>query len=287
MNRDFQDAPGDPVQVLAVTSSGGGLGKTGAAINLAAALANRGQRVMLLDGADDAALTAALDLRPPLDLGHVLRGEAALDEVLIACALGLTVVPNSRDGDCLTGLTAAQGAELVAAFSGLSHPPEVLVVDTATGGRGTSRCLLEAAGDVLVVIGNDPGGLISASQCIARLHRSCRQPRIRVCANRVADYTQGQALFERLDRRCEPLGVALHFVGVIPDDPAMAGARAARVPVVNHQPGSPSARAFKRLARRTESWAPPARYQGGVAFFAERLIRSDHLLQRQAHGVTS
>ena len=40
----------DPVQVIAVTGGKGGVGKTSVAVNLAAALAAQGKRVLLFDG---------------------------------------------------------------------------------------------------------------------------------------------------------------------------------------------------------------------------------------------
>ena len=42
-------SPRGPVQVIAITSGKGGTGKTNIAVNLALALANDGQRTLLLD----------------------------------------------------------------------------------------------------------------------------------------------------------------------------------------------------------------------------------------------
>ncbi len=42
--------------------------------------------------------------------------------------------------------------------------------------------------------------------------------------------------------------------------------------VVEAFPGSPSARAFQRLALVADGWAAPAQARGGVEFFFERLV---------------
>lgn len=275
----------EPVQVLAVASGHAKTGKTTVAINLACALANRGQSVMLLDSVERcAAVAPALDLHPAQDLGAVLRGELPLEKVLLAGPSGITVVPAVTVEAGVDGLTAAQSAGVIASFSELEHPPAVLVVDTGAG--VSARRFIQAAEEVLVLVVDAPGSLAQAADLIRSLCRGGAL-RFRIVANRVAGEDAGRRLFERLDRRCETLGAALHYVGAVPEDPVLQRASAQRQPLVNAFPTSPAARALKSLARRTETWAPPPHHQGGVAFFLERLLRSDHVLHRQtlANGI--
>src|SRR6187551_378576 len=73
-----------PVQVVAVTGGKGGVGKTCVAVNLAAALAAQGKRVLLLDG--DLGLANAdvqLGLTPRHTLEHVLDGRCTLEEAVL------------------------------------------------------------------------------------------------------------------------------------------------------------------------------------------------------------
>ncbi len=79
----------DPVQVIAVTGGKGGVGKTCVAINLAAALAAQGKRVLLLDG--DLGLANAdvqLGIAPKYTLEHVLDGRCTLEEAIIDTPAG-------------------------------------------------------------------------------------------------------------------------------------------------------------------------------------------------------
>ena len=62
----------DPVRVIAVTSGKGGVGKTNVSVNLSAALAAAGERVLLMDADLGLAnVDVLLGLSPELSLIHI------------------------------------------------------------------------------------------------------------------------------------------------------------------------------------------------------------------------
>jgi len=82
----------DPVQVVAVTGGKGGVGKTSVAVNLAAAEAARGKRVLLLDGDLGLAnVDVLLGLTPRFTLAHVLDGKCTLEESILTAPQGFRV----------------------------------------------------------------------------------------------------------------------------------------------------------------------------------------------------
>ncbi len=95
------------IQVVAIVNQKGGVGKTTTAINLSAALASLGQRVLVIDL--DPQGNASTGLGVPEEQRHistydVLAGAAALEEAMTPCAIpGLFVAPSTRD---LAGLEA-------------------------------------------------------------------------------------------------------------------------------------------------------------------------------------
>src|SRR5262245_6249028 len=86
--------------IVAVASHKGGVGKTTAATNLAAALAGQGQRVLVVDTDPQANATMALGAarRGPDDpnVGDLLLHRRPADEVLLAAAEGITIAPSHR-----------------------------------------------------------------------------------------------------------------------------------------------------------------------------------------------
>jgi chromosome partitioning protein len=85
-------------RVVAVVNQKGGVGKTTTAINLAAALAERGRHVLLIDLDPQANSTSGLGVDPArarLTVYQLLAGEACVDEVAMATSVpGLFLVPS-------------------------------------------------------------------------------------------------------------------------------------------------------------------------------------------------
>ncbi len=79
-------------KVMAVTSGKGGVGKTFVSANLAAALAKRGQRVLVLDADLGLAnLDVVLNLYPKVTLHDVFSGKSTIDEAIIQAPGGFSV----------------------------------------------------------------------------------------------------------------------------------------------------------------------------------------------------
>ena len=80
-------------KVVAVTSGKGGVGKTFVSANLAAALARRGLRVLVLDADLGLAnLDVVLNLYPKVTLHDVFTGKAKLEDAIIRAPGGFSVL---------------------------------------------------------------------------------------------------------------------------------------------------------------------------------------------------
>jgi flagellar biosynthesis protein FlhG len=262
-----------PVQVIAVTGGKGGVGKTCVAVNLAAAMAARHKRVLLLDG--DLGLANAdvqLGLTPRHTLEHVLDGRCTLEEAVIDTPAGFKLIPAASGVARLAGLSTTEHLGLVQAFSHLSMGLDALIVDTAAGIADSVRQFCQAAQHVLVVVNDEPASLTDAYALIKVLHRSHGLRHFHILANRSPAPGGGEQLFRKLERVTGRfLDVVIEYAGEIPEDGYVRSAIRGQRCVVDAYPSSPAARAFARLATRAVRWAPTAP-RGNVEFFIERLL---------------
>jgi flagellar biosynthesis protein FlhG len=264
-----------PVRVIAVTGGKGGVGKTSVAVNLAAALARRGRRVVLMDG--DLGLANAdvlLGLSPPYTLAHVLSGERSLEEVLVEAPQGFPLLPGASGCADLAQLAAEAHLSLVRAFSALPLPLDTLLIDTAAGlGHGVLQ-FSQAAQHVVVVLCDEPASLTDAYALVKVLNRRHGVRRFQVLTNLTRGERAGEQLFERFARvAARFLDVTLEYAGEIPADEAVRRAVRAQRTVLEAYPASPAARGFKNLAARADTWAIPEGPRGNIEFFVERLVQ--------------
>lgn len=269
------DGLAQPVQVIAVTGGKGGVGKTSIAVNLATALAKLRRRVVLLDG--DLGLANAdvfLGLSPRYTLAHVLSGERTLDEVLLPTPQGFSLIPAAAGAADLAQMGVAEHLGLVRAFSALAARLDVLIVDTAAGLSHSVLQFSQAAQQVLVVVCDEPASITDAYAVVKVLSRSHGVERFRVLANQIRAPATGRELFQRLERVTSRfLDVTLEYAGEIPEDDYLRRAVRSQRTVLEEFPGSPAARAFKKLAAHADTWPVAQSPRGNIEFFVERLVQ--------------
>ena len=250
-------------KIVAVTSGKGGVGKTFIAANLAAALAARGERVLVLDADLGLAnLDVVLNLHPKLTLHDVFSGEATLDEALLPAPGGFTVLLAGSGLVEYSRLTAHVREQFTGIVDTVRPRFDRILLDT---GAGISDVVLHAvslADDVLVVVTPEPTSMTDAYATIKVLATLQQRRRIRLVVNQVSAAGEGRTICTQLQRVVDrfvapnllagdaPARLALELLGEIARDADVREALHKRNLLFVSQPGSPTAQAIGSIATR-------------------------------------
>lgn len=238
--------------VTVITSGKGGVGKSTLATGLGSALAQRGKRVLLIDG--DAGLSCLdhmLDVAEErvYDISDVIAGGAELSQAIYSCpwqdGMYLLAAP-SREEDVVSPGVMKQ---LVGA---LSRYYDHILIDCPAGIGAGFESAVAAAQRALLVSTPDPVCLRNGAKARVALER-LGLTQTRLVINRFSGAAfRSQTVYYSLDDVIDAVGVRL--IAVIPEDPALAAATADACAFPERSQG---ALAFGRLAARLEGEQVP------------------------------
>lgn len=158
-----------PPRRIAVANMKGGVGKTTTSLHLAAGLARRGWRVLLVDVDPQANSTFGLGVRAALTLRHVMLGEATAAEAIVRERLPRLDVLASDHG-CFaleTQLSATVQRETVLArqLQSLGGYDAIVLDSSPAMGLLTYNALL-AATEVVLPVTMDPLAVVGARETL-------------------------------------------------------------------------------------------------------------------------
>lgn len=238
-------------RIITVASGKAGVGKTAIAVNLAAQLAQRGQRVCLLDadwGLGNVNLM--LGLRSQYTLRELLLGEATLEQVLVRNCHGFDIVPGSSGDSWMTELSIAQLNRLVDVLRELDGYDIVLIDTTSSMARHVLAFLL-ASSEVMLVITPQPSSLSDTYTLLKLLHNEHYKGRIHLVVNFARNHTVGRYIYDKFREVADfYLDANLPLSGMLGDDPHMTQAIQEQQPLVSRNPDSITARAIDQLAEQ-------------------------------------
>ena len=247
-------------RILAVTSGKGGVGKTFVSANLAASLARRGQRVLVLDADLGLAnLDVVLNLHPKVTLHDVFAGTASLADAVVKAPGGFSVLLAGSGMVEYSQLTPHVREEFARVLQQLASSFDLIILDTGAGISDVVLFSISMASEVLLVATPAPTSLTDAYATIKVLSMQQQRQQVRLVVNQAARAGDGRAITGQLqqvvDRFVVPVSgrpLRLIHMGDIPVDMAVREAVMRRQLLVQTAPGCPAALAISQLAGKVE-----------------------------------
>lgn len=245
-------------RITAVTSGKGGVGKTFVSANLAAACAQRGEKVLVLDADLGLAnLDVVLNLVPKITLHHVFTGEHTLAEATLPAPGGFSVLLAGSGMVEYSRLTPEVRDKLIEVVDTVKPLYDRVILDTGAGISDVVLYTVSLADEVLVVATPEPTSLTDAYATIKVLATTQGRRHIRLLANQAGRPGEGRGICKQLqlvvDRYVSPgldAALQLEFMGEVPTDPSVRDAVLRRELLLEAFPGSAAAQAIVALAAK-------------------------------------
>jgi len=242
-------------KVVVVTSGKGGVGKTTSSASLGAALAQAGNKVVVIDfdvGLRNLDLVMGAERRVVFDLVNVVQGDAKLAQALIRDkrldTLSLLPASQTRDKDALTDEGVAKVIEE------LRESFDWIICDSPAGIEKGATLAMRYA-DLAVVVTNPEVSSVRDSDRIigmldSKTQRAESGERIEkhLLLTRYDAARAGRGEMMSVDDVLEILAIPL--LGVVSESPDVLTASNMGCPVTLHNPASPASKAYSEAARR-------------------------------------
>jgi septum site-determining protein MinD len=242
-------------KVMVVTSGKGGVGKTTSSASLGAALAQRGQNVVVVDfdvGLRNLDLVMGAERRVVFDLVNVVQGDAKLAQALIRDKRleTLTLLPASqtRDKDALT----EEGVERV--IGELRERFDWIICDSPAGIEKGATLAMRFADLAVVVTNPEVSSVRDSDRIIGMLDSKTRRAEDgerldkRLLLTRYDPARAARGEMMRVEDVLEILAIPL--LGVVAESPDVLTASNLGCPVTVHDPASIASVAYVDAARR-------------------------------------
>lgn len=237
-------------RVIGVLSGKGGVGKTVTAINVSAALHERGHDSTVIDAdISSANLTVHLGLPDAtICLQDVLEGRAHLYKAIRVVPRGLKIVPASLSLE--KSIADLSGLKRVVRDSQLNG---LTFIDSPPGFSREVYHIIEACDEVIVITNPDVPSVTDALK-ITEITKKMGKNNLGIVVTRLEKNS-----FEVTPREIESL-CEVPVVGVIPEDKTVKKSIYEKTPLVYHSPHSKAAVGYKRLAAKlvNEEYEPPS-----------------------------
>jgi flagellar biosynthesis protein FlhG len=238
---------------IAVLGGKGGVGKSNVAVNAALALAEMGLCVAVLDA--DLGL-ANIDILfgviPKFNLGHVLRGEKELADILFKVSENVFIIPGGMGLQELADIDGQRQQGIIERLDFLEDGIDMLILDTSAGIHRNTLSFATSADISVLLTTPEPTAIRDAYSVLKSLCQATGgRVDIRLVVNMAADEKEASLVADRIMSAAEQfLGYKVPYLGCVLWDQNLRDSVKNRKPLLLNRSDSIAAGGFRALAER-------------------------------------
>lgn len=261
-------------RTISITSGKGGVGKTTLVANLALTLAQKGKKVLILDGdLGMANVDIAFGVKTNGNIHDILAGQKEMKDILVEVSKDVFLIPGGSGVIEYSHMNHFERRAMIEAVTSLPLGFDYLLIDTAPGIAENVLFLNSAAQTVSVVITPDPSSFADAYALIKILNKNYKVNHFSIICNQVLDEQEGLGLFKRFNDVVNRfLYIGLDYWGSVPNDVILKRATQMQRLIVRHDVGAESSKAIRQICSQIEKSAAQMESSGGMKMFWDQVV---------------
>lgn len=240
------------LRCMAIASGKGGVGKTFVSVNTAIALAQLGNKVLLVDADLGLAnVDILLGSNPEFTLQDVIFQGKPVSEVVYSTEYGVDFIAASSGERDMLNIGNVRLNNVVHELLSFASEYDILLFDCGAGINNSVTSFIAAAPQTLIVMTMEPTSIMDAYALMKVARQEKLSDNINIVLNMVRSDEQGQKVFNNLTKISENyLYSTVNLMGMLPYSPAVHKATVKRKPLISLDPDGEMATRVKRIAAR-------------------------------------
>lgn len=262
-------------RVITISSGKGGVGKSNLSLNLALALTDFKQKVMLLDADMGLAnIDVILGLTPLYNLSHVIMGEKTIPETIIEGPHGLKIIPGGSGMQELANLKEWELENFLTKLSKIEGEADYLLIDTGAGLAKTVLSFALAADELIIVTTSDPTAITDAYGFIKTLCIQDYSGQIYIVVNRAFSANDAAIVYNKLKIAVNKfLKYNIEFLGFVVEDSKVGQAVREQKAFIIAYPQSMASYNLYNIAAKITNQKEQLRQENGLKTFFNRVAQ--------------
>jgi flagellar biosynthesis protein FlhG len=241
------------VRSIAILSGKGGVGKSNVAVNLGLALADKGLDIAILDADLGLAnIDILFGVMPKFNLGHVMRGEKELSEVVFKVGERVSIIPGGVGLRDLAELDEQSQSWMIKRMSSLEEEADLLIIDSSAGIHKSVLSFAMSADMVILVTTPEPTAIRDSYGVLKSLCQTTKGAiNIGILVNMASDEKEAFLVAERIISASEQfLSFKVPYLGCVLWDFEIRESVKKRKPLLLNEAESAAFPYFRALAQK-------------------------------------